>query len=242
MLEKKQFVMEKRAPLELTTADGQTLCVYQPEVIDSLRNMASRLTYPGRLPSSLGFTSALGQEGVTFLSRAWGLTIANDLQIKVCVVELNWWRPETVLANIRSSPGLAAMKSGTSMSEVMISTNCPNLTLIPAGELNVVERPVWSRSDALISLIADLGQQFDHLVLDIPAIHATTEALPLAALADKISLVVHQGVTPVESLRLALDRIRQMPVAGVVLNRYRTVVPGWMLNLIPQDANSITSS
>jgi hypothetical protein len=61
-------------------------------------------------------------------------------------------------------------------------------------------------------------------------------------LADKICLVVHQGVTPVESLRLALDGIRQMPVAGVVLNRYRTIVPGWMLNLIPHDANSITSS
>jgi Mrp family chromosome partitioning ATPase len=242
MFKKKQPVMEKRAPLELATADGQTLCLYQPDVIDALRNMASRLTYPGKLPRALGFTSALGQEGVTFISRAWGLTIANDLQIKVCVVELNWWHPETVLASKKSSAGLAALRSGASLKEVMVSTNCSNLTLLPAGELSVSERPVRSRSDALISLIAELAQQFDHLVLDIPAIHATTEAPPLAALADKICLVVHQGVTPVESLRLALDGISQMPVAGVVLNRYRTSVPGWMLNLIPQDANTITSN
>ena len=79
MFRNKQAITEKSAPLELSTADGERLCLYGP-VADSMRSMASGLVYSDKLPKYLGFTSALQQEGVTYISRAWGLTIANDLQ------------------------------------------------------------------------------------------------------------------------------------------------------------------
>jgi len=237
MRKNKNNLSENSLSLDLSTADGDRLYRYSPQVIDSMRNMASRLMRTGKLPECLGFIAALQQEGVTYLSRAWGLTIANDLQINVCIVELNWWRPDKMLTAGKSSPGLAALlQSKAKLQEALVATNYPNLSLIPAGQLNFLERPIQARGEALKTLITGLRQQFDHVVLDIPAIRATTDAQPLAFLPESVCLVVQQGVTTVENARLALDAIGHLPIAGVVLNRYRTSTPDWVLRLIPQDA------
>ena len=73
-------------------------------------------------------------------------------------------------------------------------------------------------------------------MLDIPAVSATNDAVPLASLGDACCLVVHQGVTPIEKVRSTLDEIDHLTVLGVIMNKTHNYTPSFLLNLIPQDA------
>jgi Mrp family chromosome partitioning ATPase len=85
----------------------------------------------------------------------------------------------------------------------------------------------------LVQIIEDLSKEFDHLILDIPAIRATNDAVPLASLGDACCLVIRQGVTTAEDVRLTLDEIDHLPILGVILNRVRLKTPRVILKFIP---------
>jgi len=80
-----------------------------------------------------------------------------------------------------------------------------------------------------------LSAQFDYLVLDIPAIKLTSDAIPLAAHGSAACLVVRQGVTPIADAQRALDDVQQLNMLGVVMNRVRVQTPRVILGLIPQE-------
>jgi Mrp family chromosome partitioning ATPase len=111
----------------------------------------------------------------------------------------------------------------------------PNLALLPAGDLSPAQRPAMARSDTLRTCIARLSRRFDHILLDIPAILATSDAIALASLGAACCVVVRQGITPVSNVRRALDDIKHLSILGVLLNQNRTVLPRWVNALIPQE-------
>lgn len=90
-----------------------------------------------------------------------------------------------------------------------------------------------ARSQELQDVINNLSTRFDFLILDIPAIHSTSDAIPLASLGDACCLVVRQGITTVEDVRLGLDEIDHIPMLGVVLNRVKLATPTFVTKLIP---------
>ncbi len=231
---------ELASPLTLATENGKAKLSFPPEIVNSMRYMTTRLMYKDKLPPRLAFVSPLRQEGVTYISRAVAVTMANDLNADVCVVELNWWWPDTTLELDSTSGGLAAVLSGDiSLDDAIVRTEMPNLAILPSGSMALEQRPVWARHTHLKELINDLGGLFNHLVLDIPAILATNDSIPLASLANACCLVVNQGVTSAESARLALDEISHLQLAGVVMNKVKVSTPSWLLNLIPQDPGPV---
>ena len=228
--------------LELSVKDGQQLLQFSPELIESVRYMATRLLYQKTFPSRLALVSALRQEGVTFVSRALATVLANDTDSKVCVVELNWWWPDDSMTMTPKQGGLADVLSNkTSLQDTMLPTNISNLFILPSGKMPRNERPVWARSERLNELITELNQQYDYLILDVPAILATTDSIPLASLAIACGLVVNQGVTSFENTRLAIDEISHLSIAGVVLNKVKMNTPSWILKFIPQDPGPVSS-
>jgi hypothetical protein len=48
-------------------------------------------------------------------------------------------------------------------------------------------------------------------------------------------MIINQGVTSIEKVRLALDEIEQLTILGVILNRVQMATPDIFLNLIPMD-------
>ena len=57
--------------------------------------------------------------------------------------------------------------------------------------------------------------------------------MPLASLSDACCLVIRQGVTPVEDVRLALDEIEHLTILGTVLNQAHYATPAVILKFIP---------
>lgn len=251
-------------PLVLRTADEVARLAFPAETISSYRRMLTGLKYRGTIPHRLALVATLRGEGVTFSALALGTTLASDLNVRVCVVETNWWSPGMLkmlsqpaelgkrprrrsrksgsagagaeLAPGLASPGLAAVLQGSAtLDEALIATSQPNLALLPAGELPFEQRPVLARGEAIHRCFEELNGRFDHVVLDIPAVAVTSDAVALASLADSCCVVVHQGATPVTMVRQALDEVKHLPMLGVVLNNVRVHTPRWIFNLLPQE-------
>lgn len=221
-------------PLELTSAEGTPWDSFAGMTVNQIRQMISRVEREGPFPKRLSMIAALRQEGVTHLSRALATTLANDTEKTVCLVELNWWWPE-VLPEMTDQPGLAAVLEGeAALDDVIQETNYHNLFLVPSGTPPQHTRSVLARRSILEEMIQALGGRFDHLILDIPAVMATTDAAPLASHGTAVCMVIHQGVTSVEDARLALDEVSNLPVLGVVMNNVKLETPELLLKFIPQ--------
>jgi Mrp family chromosome partitioning ATPase len=187
--------------------------------------------------------------------------LANDTGARVCVVELNWWAPglitlldpgaiaeaarkkrrkkndppppEPVLAG---HPGVAQVLSGeASLEEALIHSDMPNFDLIPAGALAVSRRPPTARSGDLRAFLDLLAADYDHLILDIPAIRTSSDSIVLASLSDACIVVTRQGVTSTASVQKALDDVKSLTMLGVVLNKVSISTPGWIRSLVPQE-------
>lgn len=225
-----------RLPLTLADPNHQPWMHFSSDVIDNLRQMMTRINSRGEIPSRLALVSALPGEGVTYIARALASVMANDLAARVCLVDLNWWSPASPPISPPRNNGLVSVVTGKRrLDEIFVRTSLPNLTIVPAGNLERAERPVMARSNVLTSGIDVLSKYFDHLILDIPAIRATNDAVPLATLADGVCIVMRQGVTPVQSVKLAIDEIQHLNIMGVVMNRIELTTPNRLLRLIPQD-------
>ena len=82
-------------------------------------------------------------------------------------------------------------------------------------------------------MLVELSELFDHVLLDMPAVLAASEALPLAEHIGGIALVVNQGITSEEQIKSALEELNGLPVLGVILNRSSSRVPAMIRRRIP---------
>src|SRR5215207_176164 len=82
-----------KSALTLRTAAGAPLYTFPGPVINSMRHLETTLMYKGALPARMAMVAALHQEGVTYTTLALATTLAYDLAVRICVVELNWWSP-----------------------------------------------------------------------------------------------------------------------------------------------------
>lgn len=224
-------------PYLLQRAQGEPLYAFAPVTIEAIRYMTTRLMATNELPQRCAVVAALREEGATYTALALAVTLAHDTDRRVCYVDLNWWWPA---ARLRGMPygeqGVATVLSGeTTLAETLLATNYNNLSLLLAGNLPAAQRPVVARSAALPALVTQLSEQFDHLILDIPAILTTSDAIPLTSLGDATCVVVRHGVSTSSLTRQALQQIDHVPSLGVILNRTQAQTPAWLLKWIGQE-------
>ena len=147
---------------------------------------------------------------------------------------MNWRTPARWSTDIDGARGLADVLRGTaSLHEVLVPTGNPALFILPAGESTVEEHPIFAAGAELSMVLQDLDDRFDHVVLDLPALHVASEALTLAAEADAVAVVVRQGVTSEGQVKSALEQLDGVPVLGVILNAYSTRVPSHIMRRVP---------
>lgn len=220
--------------LVLPMGDGTPVYQFPGTVIDNMRLMINRIKRNGDFPARLAIVSALRQEGVTYISRALATTLAHDTTEKVCIVDLNWWCPSPTDLVAVDNPGLAGVIRGeASLDEVIAPSGWSNLALVPAGSTQPQLRPVMARSSTLKDVLQELSTRYDHLILDIPAIQFTSDAIPLASLADACCIVIQHGITTIEDISVALDEIDHMKMLGVIMNRVKLNTPQNILKYIP---------
>lgn len=219
--------------MQIPLENGEPGLVFPNNVIDNLRYLMAHLQRDQIFPERLALVSALRGEGVTYLSYALAGMLASDLGVRVGVVDLNWHWPHRTPFASPEAPGLAqVIAKQAQIDDIIAPTGWPNLAVLPAGEIEPNRRPATARSETLRWLLTEAMTRFDHLILDIPAILATSDSVPLAGLADGCVLVVRHAITGAGDVRAALDEISHLSVKGVLLNRAHYATPAPLVKLI----------
>lgn len=181
---------------------------------------------------SLGFTSAVGSEGKTFLSMLTASYLADDTDQPVTLVECNWERPSVHQQyGIPATPGLAEWLRGECSEADIRHTVKPNLTVIPAGngKKDAVKLVNRFQQKGLMQVRVNSDEL---LIVDLPAITSSGYGLLAAELVESLVVVVRAGKTSEALVAQTCAQLESLPVHGVLLNQMESNIPLWIRKLI----------
>lgn len=232
--EYQQEIGESMGALALQLKTGHVVEIFPTSVVEPIRYLITQGLFRDKFSNRIGIISAMPEEGVTYTSRALATTLAHDTRRSVCWVDLNWWSPNYVSQRLLTQhAGIAdLLYRKASLEDALIPTTNPFLHLVVAGEIDPAQRPVISRGKYLESLLSALNERFEYVMLDIPAIKSSSDALALASLGKSCCVVVKQGVTTASVVGEVLSEIEHIPVMGVLMNQVEYKTPMWIRNFI----------
>jgi Mrp family chromosome partitioning ATPase len=225
----------ERGGIAIVDEDGTPIHVAPPKIAASIRYLVARLQLNDvtGLPVRLALTSAVRGEGVSYVARTLAAVVAHDLERSVCIVDLNWWTSRAPTEPRDDVRGLADVVDGkATLDDVLVATADSSLWLAPAGDVAVARRPVVAKNPALDQVVDDLARLFDHVVLELPPVLVTSDALTLARLCDAYALVVKQGVTTDHQVQRAVQELSGAVSLGIVLNRSSSRIPQRIARLL----------
>lgn len=218
--------------LLIRNTEGESMFSVSARVASAMRFLMARVRYTQgtEMPERLAVTSAQVGEGVTYITRALSSVVAYDTGRSVAIIDCNWATPRP---DTEARPGLADLVEGkASVDDILIHTSNEQLALVPPGVVPVARRAGLVASDALEDGFREIAERYDHLMLDLPPVLMSSEAISLAECADNYLLVVRQGTTSSTRVDEAIEEMRGHESLGVVLNRYRTRIPKVIRRLI----------
>ena len=195
----------------------------QSQMAESYRALRTSLLLSnlGAPPKVIMITSALPQEGKTTTSINSAVVLAQK-GVRVLLIDADLRRP-SIHKTLGMGPhtGLSNVLTGSATLENAItrSSILPNLFILTAGT------PPPNPAELLASanmrdVLAQLREQYDHIVIDTPPSLSVTDAVVLSPRADAVVLVIRSGQTTKQALRRSRDILTQVnaKVVGVLLN------------------------
>jgi capsular exopolysaccharide synthesis family protein len=164
-------------------------------------------------------TSPGRREGKTLTAANLGLSMAQDAQRQICIVDADFRHARLhKLFGLSDGPGLADVVGGRStLSDALTLIEDQQITVLPAGR--VPPHPAELLSSALMrQTIETLRDHFDCVIVDAPAAALFADIGILAPLADRIVLVVRAGVTPKPAIHEAAGCLGDANLLGILLN------------------------
>jgi protein-tyrosine kinase len=165
-------------------------------------------------------TSPWRGEGKSLTAANLSLTMAQEYQRRICVVDADLRAPQLrALFGLPEGPGLTDVLTGrASLEDALVTLPEYNLTILPAG--TAVEDPAELLGTTTMRRTIDtLRSQFDRVVMDTPAATPLADVSVLTSLVDSVVLVVKAGVTSRPAIQDAVAAIDASKLLGVVLNQ-----------------------
>lgn len=179
--------------------------------------------------NSILVTSAHSGEGKSFTSINLGVSIAQQLERTVLIVDTdlrNPWKHHADFASdfwgLHTEVGLADyLMEKVEIEDVLINPGIDKLTILPAG------RPMSNSAELLGSkrmeqFIEDVKNRYgsDRIcIFDSPALLRCTDPLVFAHLFDGILLVVEAEKTTAKDIQKVIRLLEGKPVIGTVFNK-----------------------
>ncbi|MBI5926158.1 MAG: AAA family ATPase [Aquabacterium sp.] len=170
-------------------------------------------------------TSAMAGEGKTQTALNLAVSMAMELDYTVLLVEADVIRPTALeRLGVKADKGLLDLLQhpGMDLSDVLLKTNIPKLTLLPTGTGNARSTELLA-SGAMSHLLNELASKYNDrvIVFDTPPLLSTTESRVLAAQMGQVVMVVEAAKTSLTMVKQAFATVEDHPVVMTVLNKYR---------------------
>jgi len=199
--------------------------IKRPLIRNAVGKGAAKLTH-GNL---IMITSAVAGEGKSFTAVNLALSIANELDHTVMLVDADVARPSVarMLGIAATSPeapaaqGLLDVLDGrASMSGVILRTNVDKLSVLPSGTHHERATEMLA-SEAMSKLLDEMARRYPDriIIFDSPPLLLTTEARALATHMGQVVVVIHAEHTAQAAVREALSAIEACPVRLLLLNQ-----------------------
>lgn len=208
-------------PSEARSALAEQLRIIKRPLLANTRDAEARSIPRANL---IQVVSAMPGEGKTFFAVNLAMSIAMEVDHSVLLVDADVLRP-SVLARLGVGPAPGLMdvldaKSKLPLSEVMLRTNVPKLSLLPAGTANTKSTEMLA-SAAMADLLDELAAKYSDriVVFDSPPLIPTTESRVLASRVGQVVMVVEANHTTHAQVAQAYAAVEQCPVVLSVLNK-----------------------
>ena len=195
----------------------------QSQMAESYRALRTSLllTSLGAPPKVILVTSALPQEGKSTTSINCAIVLAQK-GARVLLVDADLRRP-SIHKTLGMGPrtGLSNVLTGNAnlQQAIVRSPIMPTLFILPAGTPPPNPAELLASSN-MKDVLAELRDQYDHIVVDTPPTLSVTDAVVMSTRADSVVLVIRSGQTTKQALRRARELLVQVNarVSGVLLN------------------------
>ena len=211
----------------VTAAGGRTALVEDFRIIKRpLLNRAFAARGPGDKPGNLiMITSSLPGEGKTFCSINLAMSIAMELDHTVLLIDADVARPSVLRTlGLPAHRGLMdlLLDDKLDMADVMLRTNVPTLTILPAGTSNPRATELLA-SQAMTNIVYEIANRYpDRIVIfDSPPLLLTTEAHVLAHHMGQIVLVVEAESTTQHAVKESLRQLEGCNNVNLIYNKTR---------------------
>jgi exopolysaccharide/PEP-CTERM locus tyrosine autokinase len=176
-------------------------------------------------------TSSLPGEGKTFTAINLALSIANERDKKVLLIDADVARPSIAKTlGIKTSPGLIEYLEGqeVSFSDIIRKTSMPGLRVIPSGKQHKHSTELLS-SNRMIMLAEELSKRYmDRIVIfDSPPLLAATQGEVLAKLVGQIVFVIEAERTLQSMVMESVEKLSSCDVVLAVFNKARSSSEGY---------------
>ena len=211
-----------------------------PEVEEAYQRLGTNLLVsPGQPatdhPKLLGVVASRHGEGATTTAGVFASILVRRRGGRVVVVEGNMRSPSFETAfGVKPAPGLAELIQGqASLTEVAQATSVAKLFAIAAGNCSVQCAALFD-SPGLPAAFAQLRENFDFVIVDLPPVNVYGDALIVGPHLDAAIIVIEADATRVPDIERARRTLERCGVrfVGSVLNRQRNYIPAFIEEML----------
>ena len=193
---------------------------------EQFKILRANLLFPksGKPPKTILLTSAVPGEGKTFTAINLAVSLAQNINSHVLLVDADIRKPE-----IHKRFGLGQNIYGLSdfltqnmpIPSLLVKTPLSNLTILPGGQATINPSELIS-SDKMKSLLHELSTRYSDrfVVIDAPPPKLAAETYALARFVEHIIPVVRAERTNRELVEEMMTSLGRDKIQGVVLNCY----------------------
>ena len=168
-------------------------------------------------------SSSNPNEGKTFISINLALSIALEQDKTVLLIDADVLRPSINRElEFAEKNGLIEylLSEVSSLSDIIYSTNIPNLKIIPSGKPHHLTNELLA-SNKMEDLAKELAVRYpDRVVIfDCPPILGVTETPVLSNLMGQAAIVVEESKTRIDDVKKATSLLNQDMALGLIMNK-----------------------
>lgn len=223
---------KKKDPVDLKSTivinenvDKNLVTYLNPQSLESemFKILRGNILFPakGEPPRSILVTSALPGEGKSFVSTNLAVSIAQNINEHVLLVDGDIRKPSVhKYLGYDETKGLAEyLSEERPLSDVLLKTGVKKLSVLPGG------RPPHNPAELLSSkkmsqLLEEVKERYSdrYIIIDSPPPQLTAETGAIARQVDAIIIVVKYGSTPREIVVELVETLGKEKIIGCVMN------------------------